>query len=190
MNPRTKLILIIREPITRLLSDFRHQQSLGRILVNQTLEQALMTSKSPQATIDMTSQSINQSADILQASLYAEHLTQWHTYFPWEQIHIVDGDNIKRNPLQELQQLETYLGLEHVISESNFIYNESKGFYCFHRTSRKWCLPEQWGNMGYSINAETLTMLNYYMEPINNKLYSMINRTFGWENIVGQLTVN
>ena len=51
-------------------------------------------------------------------------------YFPLSQIHIVNGDKFIKEPWTELIELEKFLELPAEITERNFFYNETKGFYC------------------------------------------------------------
>ena len=51
-------------------------------------------------------------------------------YFPLSQIHIVDGDKFIKEPWTEIMELEKFLELPAEITERNFFFNETKGFYC------------------------------------------------------------
>ena len=51
-------------------------------------------------------------------------------YFPIEQFHFVDGNNLIDKPWVEFRRLENFLGLEHEITEDRFFFNKTKGFYC------------------------------------------------------------
>ncbi len=49
--------------------------------------------------------------------------------FPKNQVHIVDGDRLVYDPFPEVQKVEQFLGLSHRISQENFSYNTTKGFF-------------------------------------------------------------
>ena len=51
-------------------------------------------------------------------------------YFPLSQIHIVDGDKFIIEPWTELIALEKFLEIPAEITERNFFFNSTKGFYC------------------------------------------------------------
>ena len=55
---------------------------------------------------------------------------RWLEVFPREQIYVVDGDQFISSPWIELRSLETFLGLSQELSENNFYFNKTKGFYC------------------------------------------------------------
>ena len=74
---------------------------------------------------------------------------RWLEVFPREQIYVVDGDQFISSPWIELRNLETFLGLNTELSENNFYFNQTKGFYCGRREVvrddmecvRWWSLP-------------------------------------------------
>ena len=47
-------------------------------------------------------------------------------YFPIEQIHIVDGDKLIKEPWTELEKIEAFLDLPREILENNFYFNATK----------------------------------------------------------------
>ena len=73
---------------------------------------------------------INIGYQPLQRSIYHYHLVRWMRYFPLSQIHIVDGDKFIKEPWTELMALEKFLELPAEITERNFFFNSTKGFYC------------------------------------------------------------
>ena len=73
---------------------------------------------------------INIGYQPLQRSIYHYHLVRWMRYFPLSQIHIVDGDKFIKEPWTELMALEKFLDLPAEITERNFFFNSTKGFYC------------------------------------------------------------
>ena len=43
---------------------------------------------------------------------------------------MVDGDQFILSPWIELEKLETFLGVDPELTENNFYFNKTKGFYC------------------------------------------------------------
>ena len=72
-----------------------------------------------QGQVDVTFQPV-------QTSRYYIHLQRWLRYFKLSQIHIVDSDDVAKNPLDTASDFEKFLGLRNEISERNFVYNETK----------------------------------------------------------------
>lgn len=50
--------------------------------------------------------------------------------FRRDQIHIVDGDRLIKEPHVELNKIETFLGLPQQIRQDQFVYNKKKKFFC------------------------------------------------------------
>ena len=74
---------------------------------------------------------VDENYSRLQNSKYYRFAREWLQIFPREQIHFVNGDTITRDPVSELRKIETFLGLRHYISQSNFVFNSTKGFFCW-----------------------------------------------------------
>merc|ERR1711962_485317 len=121
-NNATKLVLIVRNPVDRLVSDYNQSRSrnMDRGEDYPSLEQFLFT----------PSGNINIGYQPLQRSIYHYHLVRWMRYFPMSQIHIVDGDRFIKEPWTGLAELEKFIGLQPEIGRDNFFFNETKGFYC------------------------------------------------------------
>ncbi|KAG7282251.1 hypothetical protein CRUP_038419 [Coryphaenoides rupestris] len=102
MNPAVRLLLIVRDPAERLVSDY-----------TQVLHNRLERHKpyQPLKEILLHQGAINPQYKALQRSLYHQHLAHWLEVFPREQIHVVDGDALIRDPFPELQKAERFLGL-------------------------------------------------------------------------------
>ena len=69
---------------------------------------------------------------------------------------MVDGDKFIKTPWTELGLLETFLGLRPELTESNFYFNSSKGFFCgrqeVRRTGSEWsCVRWPLVNIKYTL---------------------------------------
>ena len=70
-------------------------------------------------------------------NMFSQCTPRWLNTFPMTQIHVVDGDKFIRAPWDELRLLETFLGLEPELTEENFYFNKSKGFFCGRQEVRR-----------------------------------------------------
>lgn len=181
-NNQTKLILIVRNPVDRMISDynqfrFRH---LDRGEDYPPLEHFLFTENG----------NINIGYQPLQRSIYHYHLVRWMRYFPIEQIHIVDGDKFIKEPWTELEKIEAFLDLPREILENNFYFNATKGFYCGQERltlpksqwecSRKKCLNKSKGRPKPKVKEETYNLLKKFYAQHNEIFYSLVNQDFAW----------
>jgi len=185
-NNATKLVLIVRNPVDRLVSDYNQFRSrkVDRGEEYPSLEEHLFTQS---GNIDIGYQP-------LQRSIYHYHLVRWMRYFPLSQIHVVDGDRFIKEPWVGLKQLEEFLEIPPEISEENFFFNATKGFYCglqqmtvptqsphVWTCTRRTCLSKSKGRPKPPVKPDTYEKLYRFFERHNQIFFSLINRfDFDW----------
>ncbi|XP_066497546.1 heparan sulfate glucosamine 3-O-sulfotransferase 1 [Hoplias malabaricus] len=176
MNPSVRLLLIVRDPVDRVLSDY-----------TQVFHNHLQKRKQPQpieALLLLKDGQLNLAYKALNRSLYHMHMEHWLATFPRESFHVVDGDSLIREPLEEMQKVEKFLGLDPQISAENFYFNETKGFYCLRdRGGRERCLHSSKGRTHPQVAPEILHKLwDYFHEP-NQRFFQLVGRTFDWDGV-------
>lgn len=173
-NSSIKLIVIFRHPTTRVISDY-----------SQVYENKLERNKSfepfERIVIDKRTGRVNTGYKAVRISMYYYHLTQWLLYFRRHQIHVVNGDNLIVKPLEEIKKVETFLGLDHLITEKNVYLNETRGFYCMKSGNNQHCLGAQKGRKHPDIDPLVKRKLNDFYRPYNRKLFAMIGQEFDWD---------
>ena len=105
-----KLMLILRNPLTRSISDYFFELRHGR-------EKATFTEKF--FPIGKKGE-INTKCTETRVSMYDIHYSRWLEWFPKEQILIVNGDNLKINPIEELTNIEKFLNIPHYFENDMF----------------------------------------------------------------------
>ncbi|XP_058654098.1 heparan sulfate glucosamine 3-O-sulfotransferase 1 [Onychostoma macrolepis] len=172
MNPDTRLLLIVREPTERLLSDYTQvfHNRLERRKRQQTLE-----------TLLMRDGELNLDYKALNRSLYHVHMRRWLDVFPRSRVHLVDGDALIQNPLAEMKKVEEFLHLEPQINASNFYFNQTKGFFCLRDRRRERCLHGSKGRKHPRVAPEILRKLYDFFHEPNQKFFEMVGRTFDWK---------
>lgn len=123
---------------------------------------------------------VNELYRPLVTSMYHLHLHRWLEVFPREQILIVNGDQLIEDPLSQLQRIETFLGIPHRITNNNFYFNETKGFYCLRNDSSDKCLRETKGRKHPHVNPMVITKLRRFFADHNQKFYELIGEELGW----------
>ncbi|XP_063291286.1 heparan sulfate glucosamine 3-O-sulfotransferase 1-like [Pelobates fuscus] len=171
MNSSIKLLLILRDPTERVISDY-----------TQVYYNRLENHKPVQAFEDIVIKNgaLNTKYKAIQRSLYDLHMERWLKFFTLDQIHIVDGNNLIKSPLTELQKVERFLNLPPRIVSSNFYFNQTKGFYCIRSDGRERCLHESKGRPHPVVNETVLEQLYLYFREHNRKFYKMVNQSFDW----------
>ncbi len=175
MNMDVKLILSVRDPVKRLISDYTfnkyvlhgHRESQK----NFTLEHYIF---SP-GTME-----IDERYPPVHVSRYAENLKRWLKYFSMENILIVNSDEFTRNPVPVLQSIETFLGLGKYFSDSQFEYDPERGFYCRVIFGMKKCAPPIFGLPKEEVSPDVIEKLRQYYKPHNEDFYKLVGKNFNW----------
>ncbi|XP_077464964.1 heparan sulfate glucosamine 3-O-sulfotransferase 1 [Stigmatopora argus] len=172
MNPDAKLLLILRDPTERVLSDY-----------TQVLHNRLRKHKRyrPVESVLVKDGRINLGYKALNRSLYYVHMQNWLRHFPLESIHVVDGDRLIRDPLPEMRRVERFLRLEPQIHASNFYFNQTKGFYCLRQHGRERCLHDSKGRAHPRVAPAILQKLYRFFRAPNRKFFQLVGRTFDWK---------
>ncbi|XP_013396019.1 heparan sulfate glucosamine 3-O-sulfotransferase 5 [Lingula anatina] len=174
MNSSAKLIVIFRDPTTRVISDY------AQILDNKKAKGKAEDWPKFEDIVMNDDGSINTEYKAVRISIYHRHLRRWLEVFDLNQIHIVDGDKLITDPVSEISKIETFLGLDHQISEENLFFDRRKGFYCMRNKTEEKCLNETKGRKHPDIDDGVLKKLQNFFVPHNRKLFKMIGRKFDW----------
>lgn len=174
MNASIKLLVIVREPTTRAVSDYT-QVLEGKERKNKTYH------RFERLAVDAATREVNTKYKAVRTSIYTKHLERWLKYFPAEQVHVVDGDRLIVDPLPELQLVERFLRLPPRISRYNLYFNATRGFYClrFNIVFSK-CLAGSKGRTHPQVEPSVVAKLQRFFHPFNQKFYQITGRTFDW----------
>ncbi|XP_051925437.1 heparan sulfate glucosamine 3-O-sulfotransferase 2-like [Hippocampus zosterae] len=174
MSRDTKLIVVVRDPVTRAISDY-----------TQTL------SKSPDlpsfrelAFRNRSSGPVDASWNAIRIGLYALHLENWLRYFPLAQMHFVSGERLIAEPAGELARLQDFLGLKRIVSDKHFYFNRTKGFPCLKKPESSGsprCLGKSKGRTHAPIDRDAVEQLRHFYRPFNVKFYEMVGHDFKWD---------
>ena len=172
MNASMKLLLIVRDPIDRAVSDYM------QIVANK-----VSRNKTYQSFEEMSTHAngeINRSYNAIKRSVYHKFFKRWLSVFPREQFLIIDGENFIKHPLEELQAVENFLGLEHKILSDNIYFNKTRGFYCIQNMTSQKCLSASKGRKHPALSPDVARKLREFFRPLNQKFYNLVGRSFQW----------
>ncbi|XP_051952257.1 heparan sulfate glucosamine 3-O-sulfotransferase 5-like [Xyrauchen texanus] len=174
MNSSIKLLVIVREPTTRAVSDYT-QVLEGKEHKNKTYH------KFEELAIDANTCEVNTKYKAVRTSIYTKHLERWLKFFPVEQFHVVDGDRLITDPLPEIKLVEHFLNLPSRVSQYNLYFNATRGFFClrFNFMFSK-CLAGSKGRIHPDVDLSVKEKLWRFFHPFNQKFYQIIGRTFSW----------
>ncbi|RZC42992.1 Sulfotransfer 1 domain containing protein [Asbolus verrucosus] len=177
MNASVKLLLIVREPVTRAISDYTQLRANAATASPTT---ATPPPKSFESLSLFPNGSINEAYRPLAISVYHNYLHRWLEVFPREQILVVNGDLLIEDPVPQIQKIERFLGLEPRIGTHNFYFNETKGFYCLRNETSDRCLRETKGRKHPRVDPNVVSKLRKYFGEHNQKFYELIGEDLGW----------
>jgi hypothetical protein len=173
MNKSVKLLLIVRDPVERAISDYLqiHMNKVHKNKPDKTFEEYV---------IDPYTGEIDRTFNPIKRSMYYHHLKKWLNWFPLDQILFVSGENLVQNPAKELRAVETFLGIDHRISKDFFYFNASRGFYCIRNDTGDKCLAPTKGREHPNIDPMVIRKLRDFFRPHNQEFYQLVGRDFGW----------
>ncbi|XP_056153287.1 heparan sulfate glucosamine 3-O-sulfotransferase 3A1-like [Lampris incognitus] len=175
MSRDTKLIVVVRDPVTRAISDYT--QTLSKKPDIPSFESLTFKNR--------TTGLIDTSWSAVQIGIYAKHLDNWLQYFPMDQILFVSGERLISDPAGELGRVQDFLGLKRIITDKHFYFNQTKGFPCLKKaegSSKPHCLGKTKGRTHPNIDPEVVQRLRDFYRPFNMKFYQMTGRIFGWDD--------
>jgi len=174
MSRDIKLLLVVRDPVTRAISDYT--QAVSKRPDVKPFEEM--------AFIDNRTGLVDTSWGAIRIGEYAKHLERWLKFFPLEQIHFINGENLIQDPAQELNRVQQFLGLKNVINEKHFYFNSTKGFPCLKKpegSGNPHCLGKTKGRQHPDIDPKVIKRLKDFFRPFNAKFYQMVGQDFGWD---------
>ena len=173
MSKSVKLIVVVRDPVTRAISDYT--QALSKRPEIKPFEQW--------ALLDNRTRLVNSSWGAIRIGVYPKHLEHWLKFFPLEQIHFVNGERLIEDPAGEIEQVQSFLGLRQYITDKHFYLKEPRGFPCIirnERTGRHHCLGKTKGRPHPRVDEDVIARLRDFYRPFNLKFYHMVKRKFDW----------
>jgi hypothetical protein len=93
--PEARILLSLREPVERALSNHRHEVRAGHLAGDVSFEAGLANNPM-----------------YVEQGLYATHLRHWLRHFPRERVLVLLAEDIARDPLGASQQVFRFLGVD------------------------------------------------------------------------------
>ncbi|XP_023444816.2 heparan sulfate glucosamine 3-O-sulfotransferase 6 [Dasypus novemcinctus] len=173
MSPATKLIVVVRDPVTRAISDYAQMLSKTPGLPSfRTL--AFRRGLGP----------VDTAWSAVRIGLYALHLDGWLRYFPLSRFLFVSGERLVSDPAGEVGHVQDFLGLRRVVTDKHFYFNATKGFPCLKKApgrGRPRCLGKSKGRPHPRVPQAVVRRLRDFYRPFNRRFYQMTGQDFGWD---------
>ena len=138
LSKNVKLLLILRDPVVRSLSDYCLCKHYG-LENHHSYEEMVLDSEGNVRAEPPTCTSI------IRDSFYDKYYANWNKVWHGK-IHIVDGDKLSVNPYSELIKVEKFLNLPSYFTKDMFYFSAGKGFPCFKQEDgHNYCLSAKKG---------------------------------------------
>ncbi|XP_032316037.1 heparan sulfate glucosamine 3-O-sulfotransferase 6 isoform X2 [Camelus ferus] len=173
MSPDTKLIVVVRNPVTRAISDYA-----------QTLSKTPGLPSFHALAFRRGLGPVDTAWSAVRIGLYAQHLDNWLRYFPLSHFLFVSGERLVSDPAGEVGRVQDFLGLKRVVTDKHFYFNATKGFPCLKKaqgSSRPRCLGKSKGRPHPRVPEAVVQRLRDFYRPFNRKFYQMTGQDFGWD---------
>ncbi|MBE9040822.1 sulfotransferase domain-containing protein [Oscillatoriales cyanobacterium LEGE 11467] len=163
--PQIKLIVLLRNPVDRALSQYHHEVKLG--FEQLPLEEAIareperLQGEVEKLSTDPTYYSYNhQHYTYLSRGRYLEQLQRWRIYFPPEQFLILKTEDLHDRPDETLARVLAFLQLPIVDLPTYLSYNA--------------------GSYPRAIESVKQDLTDYFREP-NQQLWKYLQQDFDWQ---------
>jgi hypothetical protein len=111
--PKVQLVYMVREPISRIQSNYTEELYGGRIPPSITLEQILSTEPGDSGILG------HYHRAFVYTSLYHRQLSRYWKHFSPTQMHVMTMESLARNPGAALRSLFRFLGVDDGFSPPN-----------------------------------------------------------------------
>ncbi|CAD0199493.1 unnamed protein product [Chrysodeixis includens] len=179
MNPGVKLLAVVRDPVTRAISDYT-QSASKRPSLPRFEELALVNSSAGWGLVPSV---VDASWAPVRLGVYARPLRRWLRRFPRASLLLISGESLVIDPAAEMARVQEFLGLKRVITEKHFYFNSTKGFPCLLKSesrSTPHCLGKTKGRSHPHIDPKTIERLRDFYRPFNERFYELAGINFGW----------
>ena len=123
---------------------------------------------------------------LVRNSNFSFFFSAWLRVFPLEQFHIVDGDNLKINPWEEVMATERFLGVKPYVKPtlSKMLQKDSSAFvierqksYTAYLHPKAEGIPKSVNKLKLACESTTNRIMKYFISSVDE---SLIGNLFGW----------
>ncbi|KAJ3653400.1 hypothetical protein Zmor_012654 [Zophobas morio] len=177
--PHAKLITILISPAKRAYSWYQHTKTHGDVIANNYSFHQVITASdtAPKPLRDLRNRCLNPGK-------YAQHLERWLTYFSPQSLHIIDGEELKSNPVEVMNELQKFLKITPFFNYTEHLrFDPKKGFFCqVVSGDHTKCLGRSKGRQYPPMEEKSLKLLQRYYLSHNTALVKLMKR-IGLRNI-------
>ncbi|XP_042891362.1 bifunctional heparan sulfate N-deacetylase/N-sulfotransferase-like isoform X2 [Penaeus japonicus] len=171
--PNAKLVAIIIPPGRRAYSWYHHMRAHNdpTALQYSFYQVITATDSSPRQLRDLRNKCLN-------PGMYAKHIERWLDYFPASQLIIIDGEELRNDPVYIMNDLQKFLEIEPFYNYTEHLrYDKRKGFYCqVIEEDKTKCLGRGKGRIYPPMNESESKILKDFYQSYNVALEKLVTR--------------
>lgn len=171
--PQSKLVTILISPARRAYSWYQHTRAHGdQVALNYSFHQVITASDTaPKPLRELRNRCLNPGK-------YSQHLERWLSYYPPQQLHIIDGDQLRSNPVETMNELQRFLKIQPPFDYSRHLrYDPKKGFFCqVVNEDHTKCLGRSKGRQYPPMEDKSYKLLQRYYLSHNTALVKLLKR--------------
>ena len=175
LSRNVKLILIVRHPITRTVSDYLHY-----------IHRPPGMTRNPPSFDSMVfhpNGTIITGIDLIDSSMYDIHYQRLLKWFDKKQIFLVKGEELIDNPFPLLEKIETFLNIPHYFEKHMFSMDGKKGFFCWQKHPKDMkhtCFGEDKGRKHPTLSNSTRDKLREFFKPHSKRFCNLADVKYDW----------
>ncbi|CAK8684561.1 unnamed protein product [Clavelina lepadiformis] len=207
--PDAKLLLLLCDPVDRVLSDFFHEWVMFNIThrdrvqfkyksVDQYVHDYLPRIQQAIGDFDQKNALLQEDrvfdlmrkdylSHIITTGFYALHLQRWFKYFNETNLMVIDSERMLQDPGNVIEEVQEFLKLPKVLLKEDYVKKEDSGYFCY----KNWkdenkldCLPSakrRTRNGNKSLPPDVTSKLQGLFLSHNEALFKMLGRKFKWK---------
>ncbi|XP_075705859.1 bifunctional heparan sulfate N-deacetylase/N-sulfotransferase 3-like [Rhinoderma darwinii] len=171
--PKAKIITILIDPSDRAYSWYQHLRAHQDPVALKFSFYEVITAGS-QASPNI--QSLQKKC--LMPGWYSTHIEQWLQHFPPAQLLIVDGQQLRTDPSNVMDEVQKFLGVSpHYNYSEALTFDSHKGFWCqLLEEGKTKCLGKSKGRKYPQMDTECRAFLSSYYQDHNVELSKLLHR--------------
>ncbi|XP_039251726.2 heparan sulfate glucosamine 3-O-sulfotransferase 1-like isoform X1 [Styela clava] len=214
--PNAKLYAMVCDPVNRTYSDFRQEiwktklprtSNYDKLINSKLLNLLGIKSSRLQRDDDAMSNFIFDSMDkdinnhIITHGLYYYHLKRWMKLYTKNDLLVIDGEEIMKEPWNVVEKVQEFLQIPKFITKENFIENRDTGFYfsrpllvnqtkngqqfvtygepnCYVMKNKGRTRSK---SLSEKINSRVVNLLTKFYKPYNEFFFNLIGEKYDWQ---------
>uniref|UniRef100_A0A803JPF3 Bifunctional heparan sulfate N-deacetylase/N-sulfotransferase 1 n=1 Tax=Xenopus tropicalis TaxID=8364 RepID=A0A803JPF3_XENTR len=171
--PKAKIITILIDPSDRAYSWYQHQRAhQDSTALKFSFYEVITAGSHAPAHLKLLQRKC------LVPGWYAIHIGQWLEYFPPSQLHIVDGQQLRSDPANVMEEVQKFLGVSpHYNYSDALAFDSQKGFWCqLLEEGKTKCLGKSKGRKYPPMDPECRAFLSSYYQDHNVELSKLLHK--------------